>query len=83
MDMHEFDLQEFMDVLDSCEGSVWLVTDEGDRLNLKSKLMQLIGFTKLIEGGIVSCAHLECSHKPDEQKLFRFNLFGKSGLETK
>lgn len=83
MDMHDFNLREFMDVLDSCEGDVFLVTDEGDRLNLKSKLMQLIGFTRLIEGGFVSHAHIECTNKADEQKLFRFNLFGKTGLETK
>lgn len=83
MDLHDFNLKEFMDVLDSCEDNVYLVTDEGDRLNLKSKLMQLIGFTKLIEGGIVSHAHIECDSKEDEQKLFRFNLFGKTGLEVK
>lgn len=83
MDLHDFNLKEFMEVVDSCEGDVFLVTDEGDRLNLKSKLMQLIGFTKLVEGGIVSHAHIECSNKADEQKLFRFNLFGKTGLEVK
>ncbi|MDL2325335.1 hypothetical protein LJC61_09395 [Ruminococcaceae bacterium OttesenSCG-928-A16] len=83
MDLHDFNLKEFMEVLDSCEDDVYLVTDEGDRLNLKSKLMQLIGFTKLIEGGIVSHAHIECKNKEDEQKLFRFNLFGKTGLEVK
>lgn len=83
MDMHDFDLKEFMEILDSCEGDVFLVTDEGDRLNLKSKLMQLIGFTKLIEGGVVKHAHIECTNKADEQKLFRFNLFGKIGLEVK
>ena len=79
MDMHDFNLQEFMDVLDSCEGQVYLVTQEGDRLNLKSKLTQLIGFTSLIEGGIVREAHIECTNPADEQKLFRFNLFGETG----
>lgn len=83
MDMHDFNFNEFMEVLDSCEGDVYLVTDEGDRLNLKSKLMQLIGFTKLIEGGIVKHAHIECDSKQDEQRLFRFNLYGKTGLEVK
>lgn len=83
MEMKDFNLQEFMNVLDSCEGNVYLVTDEGDRLNLKSKLMQLIGFTKLIDGGIVNHAHIECDNKEDEQKLFRFNIFGEDGLEVK
>ena len=78
MEMHDFDLKDFLDVLDSCEGDVYMVTAEGDRLNLKSKLCQLIGFTELIEGGRVTNARIECSNKADESKLFRFNLFGET-----
>lgn len=77
MEMHNFDLKLFTEIIDSCEGDVFMVTPEGDRLNLKSKLCQLIGFTALIEGGIVSSAKIECTNKADESKLFRFNLFGK------
>ena len=79
MEMHDFDLKEFMEVLDSCQGEVYMVTDEGDRLNLKSKLAQLIGFTRLIEGGTVTKARIECTNKDDERKLMRFNLFGETG----
>ncbi len=78
MEMTNVDLKAFMKVLDSCEGDVYMVTDEGDKLNLKSKLSQLIGFTTLIEGGRVSHARIECTNKADEQKLFRFNLFGEA-----
>ncbi|MEF9865827.1 MAG: hypothetical protein RR576_02240 [Oscillospiraceae bacterium] len=77
IDMHDFDLKDFNDVLASCKGDVFMVTPEGDRLNLKSKLCQLIGFTKLIEGGNVASARLECADKDDESKLFRFNMFGE------
>lgn len=83
MDMHNFDLKDFMAVLDSCEGDVYMVTDEGDRLNLKSKLCQLIGFTTLIEGGTITRAHIQCDNKDDESKLFRFNLFGEVGSSSK
>ena len=79
MDMHDFDLKEFMKVLNSCEGDVYMVTDEGDRLNLKSTLSQLLGFSALIEGGTVTKARIECTNKEDERKLFRFNLFGETG----
>lgn len=51
VDMHDIDLKEFNEVLAACKGDVFMVTPEGDRLNLKSRLCQLIGFTKLIEGG--------------------------------
>ena len=49
VDMHDIDLKEFNEVLAACKGDVFMVTPEGDRLNLKSRLCQLIGFTKLIE----------------------------------
>ncbi len=81
--LHDIDLKEFNDVLLTCKGDVYMVTKEGDRLNLRSKLCQLIGFTKLIEGGSIANATLECSDAEDRSKLFRFNLFGVNEMETK
>lgn len=77
IDMHDIDLKDFNEVLASCKGDVFMVTPEGDRLNLKSKLCQLIGFTKLIEGGNIAKATFECAEMEDQQKLFRFNLFNE------
>ncbi len=81
IELHDVEVQEFLSEIDKCEGDVFLVTDEGDRLNLKSKLCQLIGLTKLIEGGKISNAHIECQKPEDESKLFRFNIFGKKTEE--
>ena len=39
------DIEGFFKVVDSCEGKVELVTGEGDRLNLKSKLSQYVSTT--------------------------------------
>ena len=75
VDMHDIDLKEFNEVLAACKGDVFMVTPEGDRLNLKSRLCQLIGFTKLIEGGSIAEAKLECSDPEDQRRLFRFNMF--------
>ncbi len=36
------DIDKFFQVIDSCAGKVELVTGEGDRLNLKSKLSQYL-----------------------------------------
>ena len=36
------DVEKFFSVIDSCKGKVELVTGEGDRLNLKSKLSQYV-----------------------------------------
>ena len=83
IELHKVDLQEFMKAIDLCKGAVYLVTPEGDRLNLKSKLCQLIGLTTLIEGGIVSKARIECEKPEDESFLFRFILYGKNVLNEK
>ena len=76
LNLHNIDVAEFLAVLDTCEGNVFLVTNEGDRLNLKSKLCQLVGLIKLIEGGKIAEASVYCENVRDESKLFRFNCFG-------
>ena len=75
LSMHNLEVSEFLAVLDTCEGNVYLVTRDGDRLNLRSKLSQLVGLTQLIEGGKIAEASIVCDNKNDESKLFRLNLF--------
>ena len=79
MSLHNVDVSEFLNVLDECEGSVYLVTHEGDKVNLKSTLSQLVGLTRLIEGGKITEACVICEKPADESRLFRLNMFGKSG----
>ena len=38
IELHDIDVPGFLSVLDSCEGNVYLMTRDGDKLNLKSKL---------------------------------------------
>ena len=78
INLHNIDVAKFLAVLDTCKGNVYLVTREGDHLNLKSKLCQLIGLTKLIEGGKITDAYILCDNQEDESKLFRLDLFGES-----
>ena len=77
IELHDVNVPEFLRELEACRGPVYLVTREGDRLNLKSKLCQLVGLTQLIEGGKITEAFVECEDPEDETNLFRFNLFGK------
>ena len=77
--LHDVNVAEFLAVLDTCKGNVYLITREGDHLNLKSKLCQLVGLTQLIEGGKISEAYIICENKEDESKLFRFDLFDDMG----
>ena len=81
LQLHKIDLQKFIKAIDQCKGQVYLVTEEGDRLNLKSKFCQIIGLTQIIHGGIVTEAKIVCDDPEDESMLFRFNLFGEEILE--
>ena len=69
------DVNEFLSIIDKCRGNVYLVTDEGDKLNLKSKLCQLVGLQKLIEGSIISNATLVCDNIKDEEILVKYKLY--------
>ncbi|MGN0114151.1 MAG: hypothetical protein ACI396_02375 [Acutalibacteraceae bacterium] len=73
--LHDIDVADFIKTVDSCKGNVFLETEEGDCLNLKSKLCQIAGLTTLIKGGIIVEAYIRCENPEDESKLFRFNLY--------
>ncbi len=73
--LHDIDVADFLKTVESCEGNVYLETEEGDCFNLKSKLSQLVGLTNLIKGGIITEAFIRCENPSDESKLFRFNLY--------
>lgn len=78
IELHGIDVKEFVDEIDRCKGNVYLVTAEGDKLNLKSKFCQIIGLTNIIQGGNIAEAKVICELQEDETRLFRFNLYGKS-----
>lgn len=78
MSLHNVDVTEFLHILDTCKGNVYLVTREGDKLNLMSKLSQLIGLSRLIEGGKITEAYVICDNAEDESRLFRLNMFGET-----
>ena len=79
LSLHNVDVTKFLAVLDTCEGNVYLVTSEGDRLNLRSKLCQLVGLTRLIKAAGLQKQVLFAKNKNDESKLFRLNMFGDTG----
>lgn len=75
--MNDIYTNEFIKALNMCKGKVYLVTEDGDRFNLRSTLSQLAGIFNLIEGGKIVNAKIYCSDLEDESMLFRYNLFGE------
>ena len=67
-------IEKFFEVVDSCKGKVELVTGEGDRLNLKSKLSQYVSMAKLFSDGTISELEL-LAYEPEEiTKLVNFMM---------
>ena len=75
--LHNINFKDFIKAIDECKGDVYLETADGDVLNLKSKLCQMIGLSTILNSTEVVEATLRCSEPEDETKLFRFNLYGK------
>lgn len=67
-------LQDFLRVVDSCKGEVWIETSAGDRFSLKSEFSKYIAIDRLIENERGNY-ELFCSNAVDENKMFR--LFGE------
>lgn len=71
------DVDKFFEVVDSCKGRVELVTGEGDRLNLKSKLTQCISLAHVFSSGnTIPELELVASEKEDVDKLLNFMIQG-------
>ncbi|MBQ8814827.1 MAG: hypothetical protein IJZ85_10090 [Lachnospiraceae bacterium] len=73
----DIDVNKLIEVINTCKGDVFLITDEGDRLNLKSKLCQLVGLTRLMENATFTKATVFCADPDDDAKIFRFALYGE------
>lgn len=77
LEMHNIEIKDFIAAIDQCKGDVFLETEEGDVLNLKSKLCQIAGLANILTGAVVAKATIRCSNPDDESLLFRFNLYGE------
>lgn len=67
----------FFKVIDSCIGKVELVSDEGDRINLKSKLTQYFSLAQLFSDGNIEELELIAYEPEDVKKLVDFMIQGK------
>jgi len=68
--------QEFFETLNKCKGSVELVTSEGDRLNMKSKLCQYITLTQMFKDATIDEVELIVSEPEDMNLLLSYLVMG-------
>lgn len=65
-------VDKFFDTVDKCEGRVELVTERGDRFNLKSTLAKYVIFVKFLSNCTVPSVQIKTYNYADAQKLMRF-----------
>lgn len=66
------DVEKFFGVIDQCVGKVELVTGEGDRLNLKSKLCQYVSLANIFSNGEIPELEIIAYEKEDIDRLVNY-----------
>ena len=70
-------IEGFFNTVDSCKGRVELVTGEGDRLNLKSKLCQYVSMANIFSNGEIPELEIIAYEREDIDKLISFMMNGQ------
>lgn len=68
------DVKEFLEVVLKCKGEVALVTSNGDRLNLKSKLCQYVAMTDIFGDNSIGKIEIEVDKEEDLAALLRYMI---------
>ena len=71
------DVEKFFEVVDQCKGTVELVSPEGDRINLKSKLAQYLSMATIFSNGYIKELDLIAHEKEDIERLIKYMYQGE------
>ena len=67
-------IDKFFKVVDQFKGRVELVTGEGDRLNLKSKLSQYVSMANIFSNGEIPELEIVAYEREDIDRLINFMM---------
>ena len=67
-------IDKFFKVVDQCKGRVELVTGEGDRLNLESKLSQYVSMANIFSNGEIPELEIVAYEREDIDRLINFMM---------
>lgn len=70
------DVDAFFKIIDECKGQVELVSPEGDRINLKSKLSQYLSMATIFSNGYIKELDLVAHEKEDVERLIKYMYQG-------
>ena len=75
--MNISNIDAFFNAVDECKGKVEMVTGEGDRLNLKSKLTQYVSLAKVFSGGKIKELEIVAYEPEDMNRLIDYMVLGE------
>ena len=71
------DIEGFFHTIDGCEGKVELITGEGDRLNLRSKLCQYVSLSSILRTDAeIPELELVAYEPEDAERILQFLMKG-------
>lgn len=70
------DVDAFFKIIDECKGPVELVSAEGDRINLKSKLSQYLSMATIFSNGYIKELDLVAQDREDVERLIKYMYQG-------
>ena len=71
------DVNGFFDMIGECKGTVELVSPEGDRINLKSKLSQYVAMAEIFSNGYIKELDIVAQDKEDIDRLIKYMYQGE------
>ena len=71
------DVEKFLQVIDQCKGTIELVSAEGDRINLKSKLSQYLSMASIFSNGYINELELVAHEPEDVERLIKYMYQGE------
>jgi len=74
------DVEGLFKIIDQCQGKVELVTEEGDRLNLKSRLSQYVALVSVFADVKIGELELVAYEDVDVAKIAQF-VFRDAGIK--
>ena len=69
-------VDKLLKTIEECEGKVEMVTEQGDRFNLKSKLSQYVSFVKVLANQTVPSVEIITSNHSDAERLMKLMING-------
>ena len=71
------DVNKFFNAINECQGTVELVSPEGDRINLKSKLSQYLSMASIFSNGYIRELELVAYDSDDVNRLMKYMMQGE------